>query len=222
MSERITQAEFARRLGVERSTVHRWVKSGRIALGADGLLDYAQAMQERDASESPLPKHQARKAQFDELRAAKATAAAASASTGRSCAPSDTATANTEHAPASSPQPSGFDAPDPTGIVDVGVAMKLETYKLQRAKAELANLELDKAAGLLVERAEVDFVLADFGAQVRAVLEGLADRLTPALDGHQGNTATLHKIIDDVAREGLETVADYMARKAAESTEASA
>ncbi|NCC41521.1 MAG: hypothetical protein EOM21_19290 [Gammaproteobacteria bacterium] len=216
MPERVTQAEFARRLGVERSTVHRWVKSGRIALGADGLLDYAQAVRERDASESPLPKHQARKAQFDELRAAKASAAAAEAATGRSCDASATSDAA---APASA---SGFGTPDPTGIVDVGVAMKLETYKLQRAKAELANLELDKAAGLLVERAEVDFVLADFGAQVRAVLEGLADRLTPALDGHQGNTATLHKIIDDVAREGLETVADYMARKAAESTEASA
>lgn len=216
MPERITQAEFARRLGVERSTVHRWVKSGRIALGTDGLLDYAQAVRERDASESPLPKHQARKAQFDELRAGKASAAAAEAATGRSCDASATSDAA---APASA---SGFGTPDPTGIVDVGVAMKLETYKLQRAKAELANLELDKAAGLLVERAEVDFVLADFGAQVRAVLEGLADRLTPALDGHQGNTATLHKIIDDVAREGLETVADYMARKAAESTEASA
>lgn len=215
MPERVTQAEFARRLGVERSTVHRWVKAGRIALGADGLLDYAHAVRERDASESPLPKHQARKAQFDELRAAKASAAA-EAATGRSCDASATSDAA---APASA---SGFGTPDPTGIVDVGVAMKLETYKLQRAKAELANLELDKAAGLLVERAEVDFVLADFGAQVRAVLEGLADRLTPALDGHQGNTATLHKIIDDVAREGLETVADYMARKAAESTEASA
>ena len=216
MAERITRAEFARRLGVERSTITRWISSGRISLGADGLLDYAQALQERDASESPLPKHQARKAQFGEIRAAKATAAAADAATGRSC---DASAISDTSAP---PPPSGFDAPDPTGIIDVGVAMKLETYKLQRAKAELANLELDKAAGLLVERAEVDFVLADFGAQVRAVLEGLADRLTPALDGHQGNTATLHKLIDDVAREGLETVADYMARKAAESTEASA
>lgn len=220
MPERVTQAEFARRLGVERSTVHRWVKSGRIALGADGLLDYDQALRERDASESPLPKHQARKAQFDALRQAKAAASAANASTGRSePAPMDPVRVEP---PAPQSAPSAALNADPSGIIDVGNALKLETWKLQKAKAELANLELDKAAGLLVERAEVDFVLADFGAQVRAVLEGLADRLTPALDGHQGNTATLHKIIDDVAREGLETVADYMARKAAESTEASA
>ncbi|NCA71895.1 MAG: hypothetical protein EOM91_17820 [Sphingobacteriia bacterium] len=202
MGERITRAEFARRIGVERSTITRWVESGRISLGEDGRLDYGQALRERDASESPLPKHQARKAQFDEARKAKAQASEADALAGRSAAP------GADTAPAA--------AAEPSGILDVGAAMKLETWKLQRAKAELANLELDKAAGLLVERAEVEFVLADFGNTVRAIFEGLADRLTPALDGHQGNAASLHKIIDDVAREGLDTVADYLARRSSE------
>ena len=61
----MTQAEYARHAKVHPSTVGRWLESGRISLGPDGRIDPAQADRERDASESPMPHHQARKAQID-------------------------------------------------------------------------------------------------------------------------------------------------------------
>ena len=69
MTARVTQAEFARITGVNRSTVHRWIQNGRIEVDAQGLIDPGAAARMRDATESPLPHHQARKAQFDEARA---------------------------------------------------------------------------------------------------------------------------------------------------------
>jgi hypothetical protein len=62
---RVTQAEFARLSGVNRSTVHRWIQNGRIETDAHGLIDPDTAARMREATESPLPHHQARKAQFD-------------------------------------------------------------------------------------------------------------------------------------------------------------
>lgn len=65
---RVTQAEFARMAGVNRSTVHRWIQNGRIEADAQGLIDPEAAARMREATESPMPHHQARKAQFDEGR----------------------------------------------------------------------------------------------------------------------------------------------------------
>lgn len=65
---RVTQAEFARMAGVNRSTVHRWLQNGRIEADANGLIDPDAAARMRDATESPMPHHQARKSQFDEQR----------------------------------------------------------------------------------------------------------------------------------------------------------
>ena len=72
MSERIRQAEFARRCNVARSTVWKWIKAGRLTLGDDGLLDADEAMLMREVTESPAPHHQARKAQIDEQKAEQA------------------------------------------------------------------------------------------------------------------------------------------------------
>lgn len=69
MKTRVHQAEFARLANVNRSTVNRWIQSGRIEVGPDGMIDVAQAMRQRTATESPEPRHQARKAQFDEQKA---------------------------------------------------------------------------------------------------------------------------------------------------------
>ncbi len=71
MGRRVTQAEFARICGVNRSTVHKWVKAGRISLEADGKLDLAKALKAREASESPEPHHQARKLQIEAEKAAR-------------------------------------------------------------------------------------------------------------------------------------------------------
>lgn len=65
----VTQAEFARIANVNRSTVTRWIKSGRIQAASNGLIDPSAATDMRQATESPLPQHQARKDQIEEQKA---------------------------------------------------------------------------------------------------------------------------------------------------------
>ena len=66
---RLSRAAYARHAGVSRSTVKRWIDAGRITVGDDGRIDPVTADEEREATESPLPKHQARKAQIEAEKA---------------------------------------------------------------------------------------------------------------------------------------------------------
>jgi hypothetical protein len=68
MSKLVTQAEFARMCGVNRSTVNQWVRRGRIKKDAGGLIDQNLAMGMKESTESKRPHHQARKAQFEQIR----------------------------------------------------------------------------------------------------------------------------------------------------------
>ena len=95
----------------------------------------------------------------------------------------------------------------------IGTALKLETYRLQKAKAEIANLELDRAAGLLVERAEVEYVLAEFASTFRTLLESLADRLAPAIAVHRGDVNAIHAEIDMASAALLNEISEAMKRK---------
>lgn len=197
----ITQAEFARLMGVNRSTVTRWLQNDRMQAEANGLIDPEAAKRQLDATESPLPHHQARKAQFVEASAAQDTKNANE----REFDPvSGGATASATH---------GNNTDVRTQAENLGTALKLETYKLQKAKAELANMEVDKQAGLLVERAEVDFVLADFGNTLRGLLEGLPDRLAPAISRHRGDVNAIHAELESTAADLLNQISEQMKRK---------
>nr|SPS05537.1 protein of unknown function [Candidatus Nitrotoga fabula] len=105
------------------------------------------------------------------------------------------------------------DNDDHDGAKLVGLELKLATLRLQRAKAELANIEVDKAAGLLVERAEMDFVLADYGNTLRTKLLSLADRLAPAISAHRSDVSAIHAEIEGVAMNILNEISDELSRK---------
>lgn len=202
----LTQAEFARIMGVNRSTVHRWLSNGRMQAEANGLIDPDSARRMLETTESPLPHHQARKNQFSEARIGQGT----ENSNGREFGPSTgRATASATPGNDSNPIPAAE---------KLGTALKLETYKLQKAKAELANMEVDKQAGLLVERAEVDYVLADFGNTLRGLLEGLPDRLAPSVARHRGDVNAIHAELENVASDLLHEIVAHMKRKMEEIT----
>lgn len=196
----VTQAEFARLAGVNRSTVTRWLQNGRIKAEPNGLIDPEAAAAMRDATESPMPHHQARKAQFDEVRGPQSAQAAFSAPGEYPSATQADPAQRSATAPATEAMPAAD---------KIGVALKLETYKLQKAKAEQANLELDRAAGALVERTEVEAVLADIGAQHRVLMESLPIRLAEL---HKGD-ARLVQLIEGVALDLSHEYADHMKRK---------
>jgi len=193
----LTQSEFARQAGVSRQAVHQALASGRLASesGRVILSETGTAKDLWELTASPAAAHQTRKAQFDEAKQ----------------------TASTTPPEKNSPTASGASAiPTPEALPTLeklAAALKVETYKLQKAKAELANIEVDKAAGALVERAEVDFVLADLGAQVRTQLEGLPDRLAGQLAAHRGDTAAIHRDIEEAAHAILVELTEGMKRK---------
>ena len=197
----MTQAEFARYCGVNRSTVTRWIQNGRIQALPSGLIDAEAAAQMREATASPLPMHLARKAQFDDARAAS-----------NSATPPATGATQAPDAPQAGFLDDGGGGAL-TQAAKLGIALKLETYKLQKAKAETANMELDKLIGTLVDRAEVDFVLADFGNTLRALLESLPDRLAGQLAALRGDTNAIHKALEDALHDTLQDMAENMKRK---------
>ena len=201
MSDLVSKSKFARMEGVTPQTVNSWIKAGRITVHESGRIDPVLASRQRKATESPMPHHQARKAQFEQGRIGgdegQAEKNAPRADLGGQ------ATAATVAAT--------VEATD--DMLDLGARLKLETWKLQKAKAERENMELDKLAGSLVERAEVDYVLADFGLTLRGLLEGLPDRLSGALAAHRGDVNAIHKALDDTAHDLLTEMSELMKRK---------
>lgn len=185
----MSQAAYARHARVHPSTVNRWIQNGRISIRPDGLIDPTQADRERSASESPMPHHQARKAQLDAEKQAA------------------------EHAKRAQQVAGNQDAEPVPGIERLGAALKLETYKLQKAKAEAANMELDKISGALVDRDDVDRVLADFGATLRNMLENMPYRVAPALCRHRGDVNAVQAELESLAADLLEEISTHMARK---------
>jgi phage terminase Nu1 subunit (DNA packaging protein) len=187
----VSQADFARLCGVNRSTVNRWLKAGRIEADAQGRIDPEAAQRLRIATESPAPHHQARKAQFDEARAASGMAE------GAIDAPAGSQAADE----------------DPESLEGVGIALKRATLALQQRKAEREALEVDRIAGALVDRADVEYVIGDFGATLRGLLEGLPDRLAGEIASHQGNVNAIHKSLEDVSREMLQALSAQIERR---------
>ena len=197
----VTRAEFARICGVNRSTVTRWIENGRIQATESGLIDPAAASRMREATESPEPHHQARKTQFEDQRAASATA-------------TSPATGATHGQNGPTARFIGQEGGEPMPQAEkLGIALKLETYKLQKAKAETANVELDKLAGTLAERSEVDFVLADFGNTLRGLLTGLPDRLAGPMAALRGDASGMHRALEEAMHETLLQMTDHMNRK---------
>ena len=194
----LTQAEFARQRGVNKSTVTRWIQNGRLTPEPNGLIDPERAAQQLDATESPLPHHQARKAQFDEARQLGGMGGA------EKTQPAPSERGATVAQPATEPMPA---------IEKIGAALKLETYKLQKAKAERENLAIDKEVGALVERAEVDYVLADFGNTLRGLCESMPDRIAPVIAAHRGDVAAIRADLDGHFTDLLNEMSEHMKRK---------
>ena len=186
MTRRITQAEFARMMNVNRSTVRRWVLNGRITLGADKRLDPEAAKQQLELTESAAPHHQARKAQIEAEKAQRGKQAE---------------------------QPKAAEEKPPADAADVALRLKLAMTREREAKAAMAEMEQARKAGELVRREDVDFVLSDFGATLRQLLEGMADRLAGELAGHGGDTVAIHSSLEQTARDMLEEMSAHMARK---------
>lgn len=99
-------------------------------------------------------------------------------------------------------------------------AKKVKAVSEARRLAALADQEemnRDKQAGALIAREDVDFVLNDFGATLRGLLENLADKLAPVVYPITTLEET-HAAISESADTLLLEMAETMKRRAKEMT----
>lgn len=176
---RISQIELARKLNVNRSSVSRAVKNGRLTVGNDGLLDEDEARRQWYATQSPLPHHQANRARLDDLQTVKAQ-----------------------------PETMGLSGPDLGAAEKIGLRLKLATMKEREAKAEQANLDLDRAAKAVIDFPEVAYAFQHMGRVFAEKIGSLADRYTATVAANKGDIPGTHKSLDDASAEIQNEVAD--------------
>lgn len=190
--KRVTQAEFARLCGVNRSTVNRWLKNARIEADAHGLIDPEAAHKMRDLTESPMPHHQARKAQFDEGREWVSQGGAEKISQiGETGADSDATLGKEEVAHRRN------------------VAVMLEREWTARQK----EIEARRAAGELYEKEKVRDAWRSAFIVLRSTMESVPDRASSELAARRGDVAAIHHDLAGVIADALRECADAFARK---------
>lgn len=190
-----TRADFARRLGWNRSSVTRAVQDGRVVL-IGGLVDVDASLSKIEALASPSAHHRAHAQQLVEARQVKTPTATAVAAAMNAYAPLD------EAAPAES-------------IEQLNLRLKRAEANKREHEEAITRMERETRAGNLIAREEVDFAMDDLGATLRSLMENLADRLAPVVHPLQSLEET-HAALAEAAQDVLQTVHDQLQRKAQE------
>jgi phage terminase Nu1 subunit (DNA packaging protein) len=190
-----SQADFARRMGahmgreVNRSTVKRWADAGRVVM-VGGKVDV-------EASLAQLGGTQGGRQDVADRHAHEAT----------------------EKATAGRNEPA---APHPTADLSMEKARRVRAVaeaRIKHAEAEIREMERDAAAGRLLDKEVVDFVLNDYSATLRSLLETFADRLAPVIYPLQSLDET-HAALDEAAETILVEMAETMKRRERQHKEA--
>lgn len=181
----LTQAEFARQRGVNKSTVTRWIQNGRLTPEPNGLIDPERAARQLDATESPLPHHQARKAQFDEARQVGGLGGAEKTQT----APSERGATVVQQGATDEQQ---------TEIPKDVVAhrTKLAMMREREWTATQREIEARKSAGELCEVSRVREAWRSAYVLLRATLKSMPPRAAPELAACKGDVAAIEHDLD--------------------------
>ena len=146
-----TQSVFARRLDINRSTVTRWKDAGRIVMQGK-KVDVEASIdlidQTRGGRDDVVARHQLER---EEKRI---------------------------FAEGEIGQELDDDRLEIRAQMRAAALSKsLADSRIKQAEADLREMERDERAGNLIVREDVDYVLLDFGALLRVMLDGRADRL---------------------------------------------
>lgn len=199
MNKAITQAEFARLVDVNRSTVSRAIERGRLVAGADGLitLDVEDdgkdslelcALAKWEASGSGRPHHRARMAQIREEKSARKAMRAAA----------------TDYADPAA------EARSQDGMEALNLRLKRAETEKREHDADMARMDREQKAKNLLQREAVEYGLRDFTQNLSAMLDNSPDELAAELHtlqsveevrGHLAShfDALRHKMADAMA-----------------------
>ncbi|MGE0289666.1 MAG: hypothetical protein AB7I42_25750 [Bradyrhizobium sp.] len=169
----VIQSEFARLMGVNRSTVTRWKQEGRLALDAEGKIDVEASRARIKQTEGTRDDVAARHA---EARGAEIPAAATAA-----------------------PQP----PTDPDTATQEETTRAHWTMRKERALALAAEREEMERRRALVPISEAKAITIDITTAFRTAAENLPHRVAPQLVGKDLDTirATLKQEVQDLLHE---------------------
>ncbi len=195
----VTRAEFSRLQGVNRSTVTRWIESGRIKLNAEGNIDLESATEMLPKTASPMPHHTALREQIAEQKGLALDPPSATDATpnGRAATGDDFGATRTQ-------------------VENANLRLKLARVHREEAEAQIAAMKRDEQAKVLVRRADAEFVMADFARSLGGLLERLADRYTPEVMACAGDQHAIHRVLSSAGRDIRTELATLMRRRAEE------
>lgn len=193
-----TRADFARRLGWNRSSVTRAVKDGRVALEGD-LVNVEESLRRIEVLAHPAPHHQAHARQLEEQRRASAS--------GEGETPAQVAAAAVAAPP--------VDAKPLEGVEALNLRLKRAEADKREHEAESARMDREERAGNLIKREDVEFALDDFGATLRSLMENFADRLAPVVHPLQSMEET-HAALAEAANDVLQMMNESLLKLAQE------
>ena len=212
----ITQAEYARRIGVSKVAVHKWVRAGIIPL-RDGLIDPGEADRCRAAHCDPtrskglavaMPQSEppsSKKAEKPEVvpvaKKRKSPRAEKPAATQQPAAPASRPINSKSHEDTEDEQPEA---------VPTLNSARLEGEILKNKKRAL---ELDEARGKLVDREKTKRAVFALARQEREHWQNWPARIAPVMAAELGiDTKRLQGVLDRRVREHLAEIADGQLR----------
>lgn len=186
VSNQVSQAEFARLLGVDRAYVTRLKHDGRLVMNGGKVL-VAESRARIEATQG----------ERDDLRERHAAAR------GR---------AGDVQPPAPPPAAPPAAAEPIDSLARAAHVLKLAKAREGLAQAQIREMERDKLAGSLLAREDVEQALADVGAMVRAELDALPDQLAPQLAA-VSDPDEAHALLAAHCRNSLLRLAELLRKK---------
>ncbi len=199
---RVTQAEFARLVDVNRSTVLRAIQRARIAANEDGSLDLEVEDDSRDSLElaalslwensgSSRPHHRARMIQIREEKEARRAMQAAAMIADQTGEVTEAAASLKEK------------------VESLNLRLKQAETEKREHEADKARMERDVMAKNLLQREAVEFGMRDFTQRIAFMFDSTPDQLAAevhALQTPEEVRAHIAEYIDRMRRE----LAQYM------------
>lgn len=191
-----TRSDFAKRLGVHKSTVTRLAAAGRIVLTEDDLVDVEQSLALIEQT----------KGRRDDVAARHAAQRAAVMSEPQPTDENATAARNPATADATAPQQAVMN--------DAARAKALAESRRVIAQADKEEMERDRIAGNLVAREDVDAAMKFIGATVRSLLDVLPDQVAP-LVAPVSDLAEVQQLLGEACRNVLVGLGEAIKRQQA-------
>lgn len=210
-----TQSAFAKRLGYSRQYVHQLKVAGRLVLSEGDLIDVDASMALIRATENPAKSAVAER--HTEKRSHKTAAQAGknAAQAFFSPAPSQTHEDDTQTDSGASGQEGQTAEGADLAPGEIGGSFKMWQARKMRADAEMAEMERDRRAGMLVPREAAEFALTDVGAAVRASLENIPARWSPIISPLQ-NLDACHAALVEMVESELRALSERIQRRSGE------